>query len=249
MKGVSPWRTGREIRRLHRTQSLPIKMIAVGSGLSRNTVRTASASTWRPDISPQAILEILPLPDGDREAATAAGIPIISATEPIDRLDHAVGGLQALHLARAGHRRLGLVTVDDATVQAFRDPRREGARETAVAVGLTLPLDQTLSARDAKPAMGLAPPDPAGCTPSDAASPRPDRSAATSSNPSNASRWHRRVSDSVKPARAPHDRRVRPRTRTRAQPARSRSSASGVARPDDLDLVGGSRQLGELGLV
>ena len=83
MKGVSPWRTGREIRRLHRTQSLPIKMIAVGSGLSRNTVRTASASTWRPDISPQAILEILPLPDGDREAATAAGIPIISATEPI----------------------------------------------------------------------------------------------------------------------------------------------------------------------
>jgi DNA-binding LacI/PurR family transcriptional regulator len=110
------------------------------------------------DIAPQAILEVIPLSGRDREAAAAAGIPVISAAGPGASLDRAVGALQVLHLAKAGHRRLGIVTVDDAWVGVFRDPRREGAREAAATAGLAPPLELVLSTRDTAPAMGLAPP-------------------------------------------------------------------------------------------
>lgn len=54
-----------------------------------------------------------------------------------------------LHLAQAGHRTLGLVTVDSASVGTFGQPRREGARETAAAIGLPLPQELTISSRAA----------------------------------------------------------------------------------------------------
>ena len=110
------------------------------------------------DIAPLAILEVIPLPEHDREAAAAAGIPVISAAEPHASLDRAVGELQVRYLAKAGHRRLGMVTVDSAWVGEFRDPRREGVREAATAAGLALPSELVLSTRDSAAAMGLAPP-------------------------------------------------------------------------------------------
>jgi DNA-binding LacI/PurR family transcriptional regulator len=110
------------------------------------------------DIAPLAILEVIPLPEQDREAAAAAGIPVISAAEPHASLDRAVGELQVGYLTKAGHRRLGMVTVDDAWVAEFRDPRREGVREAAAAMGLAPPVELILSTRDSAAAMGLAPP-------------------------------------------------------------------------------------------
>jgi DNA-binding LacI/PurR family transcriptional regulator len=130
------------------------------SGLTDAVWRTGrSLLTWsiRPgvhlrdalrDINPQAILEIIPLPDDDRTAAAAAGIPIISTTGPVAHLDRAVGNLQVQHLAKAAYRQLGIATVDGARVGVFRDARRDGAREAAVALGLPLPLDLTLDAPD-----------------------------------------------------------------------------------------------------
>jgi len=106
------------------------------------------------DISPRAILEFVPLPEDDRKAAVAAGIPIMSVTEPID-LDHTIGRLQVVHLARAGHRRLGLVTVEDPRVAVFTGPRRDGAVEAVVTLGLPLPLELRIGRRDAVAVLGF----------------------------------------------------------------------------------------------
>jgi DNA-binding LacI/PurR family transcriptional regulator len=48
--------------------------------------------------------------------------------------------------------------VDDAWVAVFRDPRREGAREAAAALGLAPPAELILSTRDTALTMGLTPP-------------------------------------------------------------------------------------------
>ena len=107
------------------------------------------------DISPQAILEIVPLPEQDREAAAAASIPIISASIPLGGIDRAAGELQVRHLARAGHRRLGMVTVEDPWVAVFRDPRQQGVHEAAAALALAPPLELILDTRDTAAAMGI----------------------------------------------------------------------------------------------
>lgn len=106
------------------------------------------------DITPQAILEFVPLAEEDRNTAAGTGIPVISATEPIARLDRVVGGLQVRHLARAGHRRLGIVTTDNQWVGVFRDARRAGVRETAAAIGLPLPLEVSVGTHEMAAATG-----------------------------------------------------------------------------------------------
>ena len=100
------------------------------------------------DITPQAIFEFVPLSAEDRATAAGTGIPVISATEPIARLDRGVGGLQVLHLAQAGHRRLGIVTTDNRWVGVFRDARRAGVHETAAALGLPAPLEVSVGTHD-----------------------------------------------------------------------------------------------------
>jgi DNA-binding LacI/PurR family transcriptional regulator len=114
------------------------------------------------DIAPRAILEIVPLPEQDREAAAAASVPIISTSGPLGGLDRAVGALQVRHLAQAGHRRLGIVTVQDQSVAVFGDPRRQGVRDTAAAMGLLPPLELVLDTRDTAAAMGIKLPREAG---------------------------------------------------------------------------------------
>ncbi len=110
------------------------------------------------DIAPRAILEIIPLPAADREAAAAASVPIISATMALGGMDRAVGALQVRHLVQAGHRRLGIVTVDDQSVAMFGDPRRQGVRETAAALDLLPPLELVLDSREAAATMGIRAP-------------------------------------------------------------------------------------------
>jgi DNA-binding LacI/PurR family transcriptional regulator len=114
------------------------------------------------DIAPRAILEIVPLPEQDREAAAAANVPIISASAPLGGMDRAVGALQVRHLAESGHRRLGIVTVDDQSVAVFGDPRRQGVRMTTAAMGLLPPVELVLDTRETGAAMGIKLPFEAG---------------------------------------------------------------------------------------
>jgi DNA-binding LacI/PurR family transcriptional regulator len=114
------------------------------------------------DIAPRAILEIVPLPEQDREAAAAASVPIISTSTPLGGMDRAVGALQVRHLAGSGHRRLGIVTVADQSVAVFGDPRRQGVRETAAAIGLLPPRELVLDTRETAAAMGIKLPLEAG---------------------------------------------------------------------------------------
>ena len=114
------------------------------------------------DIAPRAILEIVPLPEQDREAAAAANVPIISTSAPLGSMDRAVGALQVRHLAKLGHRRLGIVTVDDPSIAMFGDPRRQGVRETAAAMSFPPPLDLVLGGHETAAAMGIKLPLDAG---------------------------------------------------------------------------------------
>jgi DNA-binding LacI/PurR family transcriptional regulator len=100
------------------------------------------------DIHPQAILEFTPLTGQDRETAAGSDIPVISTTDPIADLDRTVGELQVRHMARAGHRRLGIVTTDDEWVGVFSGARRRGAREAAAALGLSLPLEVSIGTHE-----------------------------------------------------------------------------------------------------
>ncbi|MGH3291585.1 MAG: substrate-binding domain-containing protein [Trebonia sp.] len=65
------------------------------------------------------------------------------------------GALQVRHLAQSGHRRLGIVTVDDRSVAMFGDPRRQGVRETTAAMGPLPPLELVLDSRETAAAMGI----------------------------------------------------------------------------------------------
>jgi len=107
------------------------------------------------DIAPRAILEVVPLPEQDRQAAAAANVPIISASMPLGAMDRAAGAAQVRHLAQSGHRRLGIVTVEDRSIAVFGDPRRQGVRETAAALGLRPPLELVHDTRETAAAMGI----------------------------------------------------------------------------------------------
>jgi DNA-binding LacI/PurR family transcriptional regulator len=124
------------------------KLVASLTDAVRATNRSLVALAIRPgnrlldslrDISPQALLEVLPLPEEDTAAARAASIPVISVASQIERLDRAAAALQVEHLAALGHRRLGILTVSDAQVRPFSTPRLAAANEAAAGLGLVAP--------------------------------------------------------------------------------------------------------------
>ncbi|NKY10429.1 substrate-binding domain-containing protein [Cellulomonas hominis] len=88
------------------------------------------------DISPAALLEVLPLPDADRAAAVTAGVPVLSVADAIQRLDHAAAAEQVRHLASLGHRRLAVVTATKPSTREFARARLAGSTEAAEALGL-----------------------------------------------------------------------------------------------------------------
>ena len=91
------------------------------------------------DISPTALLEVLPISEEDRSAALSADIPVISVAAPIQRLDQAAAALQVQHLAALGHRRLAVVTVDEAGTRSFAESRLSAALAAARDLGLPAP--------------------------------------------------------------------------------------------------------------
>lgn len=88
------------------------------------------------DISPQALVEVLPLPDDGTATAIAASIPVISVAAPLERLDRAAAALQVQHLAALGHRRLGVLTPGAPFARRFSDTRIAALAEAAADLGL-----------------------------------------------------------------------------------------------------------------
>jgi DNA-binding LacI/PurR family transcriptional regulator len=124
------------------------KLVATLTDAVRATNRSLATLAIRPgnrlldslrDISPQALLEVLPLPDEDTAAARAANIPVISVASTIERLDAAAAALQVQHLAALGHRRLAILTVADLQVRPFATSRLDAARDAAAGLGLVTP--------------------------------------------------------------------------------------------------------------
>ncbi len=91
------------------------------------------------DISPQAILEILPLSADDRLAARLAGIPVLAVWGASRSMHADSGRMQVDHLHALGHRRLAAVTFSDERVQVFTAARLAGVRDAADRLGLPEP--------------------------------------------------------------------------------------------------------------
>lgn len=113
---------------------------AAGLSLATVAIRPGShlVDTLR-DISPRALLEVLPLDAEDTGAAAALGIPVISVAEPLQELDRAAGRIQVEHLVALGHRRIGIVTMQDAARDAFASTRLDASLAAARVAGLPDP--------------------------------------------------------------------------------------------------------------
>ena len=97
------------------------------------------------DMSPTALLEVLPLRDEDRAAAGAVAIPVISMATSIQQLDDEAAALQVEHLAALGHRRLAVVTVSEPGTLPFASARLKATAGTAERLGLPAPCATTVS--------------------------------------------------------------------------------------------------------
>jgi DNA-binding LacI/PurR family transcriptional regulator len=113
------------------------------------------ADTLR-DVTPSVILEILPLPEDDRRAADASGIPLITVSESALHLDRAAAALQVGHLAGLGHRRLGVLACARSDLAVFADPRTEGVVRAAAGLGLPEPQVTAVAALDPASVPALA---------------------------------------------------------------------------------------------
>lgn len=97
------------------------------------------------DISAAAVLEVLPLPADDRDAADRAGVPVLSVAAVTRDLDRQAGARQVAHLAQLGHTRLAVVTATEPSTRAFAEPRLTGVLDAAAAAGLAPPVVEELS--------------------------------------------------------------------------------------------------------
>lgn len=97
-------------------------------------------------LTPAAVLALKEFSDADAAAMEAAGIEVIVGVYDSNRpsppesngSDHAVGAVQARHLA-AAHRRLGYAYPDDERVAVFAEPRLDGVRQVCASSGLPAP--------------------------------------------------------------------------------------------------------------
>jgi DNA-binding LacI/PurR family transcriptional regulator len=108
------------------------------------------------DMSPAALLEVLPLRERDRAAAGAAAIPVISMATSIQQLDSEAAALQVEHLAALGHRRLAVVTVSEPGTFPFAKARLRATTDTASRLGLPAPQRATVSGPPAASVPALA---------------------------------------------------------------------------------------------
>jgi DNA-binding LacI/PurR family transcriptional regulator len=104
------------------------------------------AELWKV-ITPAAVLAFMDFTDAEIDAMRAAGVALVVALlgrgrqrrRELEVPQQLVGGLQAGHLADAGHRRIGYAYPDDERVRIFADPRLEGARAACAERGLAAP--------------------------------------------------------------------------------------------------------------
>lgn len=131
------------------------------TGRSMVTWSSAGDQTLRDTLShlnPRAVIALMPLPPDDRDALARAGIPLVRTVYGLPaedvlpdstlRLELAVGALQVQHLAALGHRRIGVISLDDDRLRILTASRREGAARAALELGLDLPRTLVLGQPD-----------------------------------------------------------------------------------------------------
>lgn len=96
------------------------------------------------DVSPDVIIELVPMSGADAAAATASGADIVSARAALSSMHAALAAAQVDHLAALGHRRIGIISVDESRVQGFADEWAERVRDAATSRGLPAPVDVAL---------------------------------------------------------------------------------------------------------
>lgn len=91
------------------------------------------------DLRPYGLVTLTPLPDQLRERLRAQGVRIIEQSATLQAaIDHAIGRLQAQHLAEAGYRTIAVVAPTDTREQSYATPRDAGVREWGQQHGLTV---------------------------------------------------------------------------------------------------------------
>lgn len=132
------------------------------TGRSLVTWSPANGQTLRDTLhhlNPRAVIALMPLSGEEQDALSSAGIPLIPTAYGMPaedvlpdstlRLELTVGALQVQHLAALGHRRIGVVSLDDERLRILAVSRREGAARAALELGLEQPGVVVLGAPDA----------------------------------------------------------------------------------------------------
>lgn len=88
------------------------------------------------DVTPHVIVELMPLDEDDQSVAQGSGVELVSALPTIRSGEEAIGEGQVAHLAAHGHRRIGLVTVDEPRLNYFAPLRRAAVEASAARHGL-----------------------------------------------------------------------------------------------------------------
>ncbi|WP_082104984.1 LacI family DNA-binding transcriptional regulator [Demequina maris] len=108
------------------------------------------------DLTPRLIVELMPFGDEDRATAAGSGVPVLSAIDALLDLESHVGATQVDHLVGLGHRRIGVVTVDEPRVEVFARARRASAADALRRHGLAAPPMAVMSEAGAAAADVLA---------------------------------------------------------------------------------------------
>ena len=109
------------------------------------------AEIWKA-LTPAAVLAFADFSDDEIDAMRSAGVALVVALlgrtrqrrRELEVSQQLVGRLQAVHLAAAGHTRIGYAYPDDERVRIFAGPRMDGARQACVERGLPEPVVQTV---------------------------------------------------------------------------------------------------------
>jgi len=96
-----------------------------------------------------AVVAMAPLPSGQDEQLSAAGIRVVSSLGEPDTpgfgFQDAVGSMQVRHLHALGHRRIAFAGSDVAGLEPFRVGREAGVRATAADLGLPEPVVESFA--------------------------------------------------------------------------------------------------------
>jgi DNA-binding LacI/PurR family transcriptional regulator len=101
-------------------------------------------------IAPAAVINDQVLSSAEAKVVRRAGITVVTpvfqpdGSQTFGAFQRRIGELQARHLTRAGHRRLGFALPGDGRLAAFAVPRRDGVVRVCAELGLAGPLALTV---------------------------------------------------------------------------------------------------------